>query len=206
MITGAWIAAAVNPAIDAALALDPDARARVARLHGAVLAIHITGLDCTLYLVPCGDRLQVQVETGDEPAASISGPPASLAMLSTTAGTQVLFGGTLRVGGDVAVAKAYKRLFDTLDPDWEEALAGALGDMPAHEVGRFMRGLGAWGARAVAGRREDLRAWLVDEAETVPARAEVDAWLDAVDRTRADVDRLAARVARLERRARGSDR
>lgn len=199
MIAAAAVAAAMNPALDAALALDADARARVARLGEASLAIHVSGLDWSLYLVPHGDHLRLQAEPVDFPAATISGPPASLAMLATTAGTRVLFSGSLRVAGDVTVAKAYKRLFDTLDPDWEEALAQALGDVPAHEAGRIVRSLGAWCGRAVSGRREDLKAWLVDEVELVPAPAEVDAWLTGVDETRADVDRLAARLSRLDR-------
>lgn len=199
MIGAAAVAAAMNPALDAALALDSDARARVARLDGASLAIHISGLEWSLYLTPHGEQLRIQSEPVDFPAATISGPPASLAMLATTAGTRVLFSGSLRVAGDVTAAKEYKRLFDTLDPDWEEALAQAVGDVPAHEAGRLVRNLGAWCRRAVSGRREDLKAWLVDEVELVPAPAEVDAWLTGVDETRADVDRMAARLARLER-------
>ncbi|MEF8833717.1 MAG: sterol-binding protein, partial [Halofilum sp. (in: g-proteobacteria)] len=120
-------------------------------------------------------------------------------------GTQVLFGGALRVAGDVQAAKAYKRLFDTLDPDWEEALARVMGDIPAHETARLLRHAGARASRIGADRRTDLRAWLVDEMEALPARAEVDDWMDRVDRLRADADRLAARVHRLERRGGGEE-
>ena len=61
---------------------------------------------------------------------------AMIRRLGALGGTQVLFGGSLRVGGDVRVAKGFKRLFDTLDPDFEEALARVGGDVPAHETGR----------------------------------------------------------------------
>lgn len=200
-MTPAWFVAALNPALDAALAVDADARARAERLAGAPLGIHVTGLDWSVYAVPReSGQLHLQAAEPDaSPAAWISGPPASLAMLATSRGTRALFSGRLHVEGEVAVAKAYKRLFDTLDPDWEEALAGAVGDIPAHEAGRVMRGLRAWARRSVAHRREDLRAWLIDETEAVPTRAEADRWMAEVDRLRADADRLAARVARLER-------
>ncbi len=198
-MTPAWFVAALNPAVDAALALDPDARTRVQRLEGAVLGVRVTGLGWCVYAVPSEDRVRLQVAQPDAPAAWISGPPASLAMLATRAGTRALFSGRLRVDGDIAVAKAYKRLFDTLDPDWEEALAGALGDIPAHEAGRVLRGLRAWARRTATHRREDLRAWLIDETEAVPTRAEADRWLAEIDRLRADADRLRARLARLER-------
>lgn len=198
-MTPAWFVAALAPALDAAIALDPDARTRVERLDGTVLGIHVTGLEWSVYVVPQAGHLRLQSIEPDTPAAWISGPPASLAMLATRAGTRALFSGQLHVEGDVAVAKAYKRLFDTLDPDWEEALAGAVGDIPAHEAGRVMRGLRAWARRSVAYRRDDLRAWLIDETEAVPTRAEADRWMAEVDGLRADVDRLAARIARLER-------
>ena len=205
MSVAAIVCRALQPALDAALALDEAAQARVNRLAGAALAVRITGLDWTVYAVPEHGRLRLTTTLDTAPAATISGPPASLARLATAGGTQALFSGALGVHGDVQVAKAYKRLLDTLDPDWEEALAQVLGDLPAHEAARLLRGAGTGGHRIWGDRRADLRAWLVDEVEALPARVEVDEWMEAVDRARADVDRLAARVARLERRRRGGD-
>ncbi len=205
MTAGPWIAAAVEPVIDAAVGLDEEAGRRVQALGDAVLELHVTGLGFSLFLVPDQRRLRVAGEHDGEPAARIAGPPASLARLATTGGTRVLFGGSIHVDGDVQVAKAYKRLFDTLEPDWEEALARISGDVPAHEAGRAVRAFRDGVRRAVDGRRQDLRAWLIDELEALPAPDEVDEWLASVDRLRADADRLAARVVRLERRQREED-
>ncbi len=197
------ICRAVEPVFEAALALDEAARARVERLEGKGLEIHVTGLDWHIHLVPAAGRLLLTDDPETPSVAAIAGPPASLACLATTGGTRVLFGGSLHVSGDVQVAKAYKRLFDTLDPDWEEALARVVGDIPAHETARLLRAAGTRASRIGADRRTDLRAWLVDEVEALPARGEVDDWMDAVDRLRADADRLAARVNRLERHGSG---
>ncbi len=197
------ICRAVEPVFEGALALDEAARARVERLEGKGLEIHVTGLEWHVHLVPAAGRLLLTDDPETPPAATIAGPPASLAALATTGGTRVLFGGSLHVRGDVQVAKAYKRLFDTLDPDWEEALARVVGDIPAHETARLLRAAGSRASRIGADRRTDLRAWLVDEIEALPARAEVDEWMDAVDRVRADADRLAARLNRLERHGSG---
>lgn len=205
MTAAQWIAAAVGPVIDAAIELDGEAGRRIERLGDAVLELRVTEPGLSLFLVPAGDRLRVESEVDADPAARISGPPASLARLATTAGTRVLFGGSVRVEGDVIVARSYKRLFDTLEPDWEEALARLTGDVPAHETARAVRALIDGLRRAVEGRRQDLRAWLVDEIEALPARVEVEEWLSGIDRLRADADRLAARVARLERRQRDAD-
>ena len=68
------------------------------------------------------------------------------------------------------------------------------------EAARLLRAAGSRAARLSGDRRSDLHAWLIDEVEMLPARAEVDEWMSAVDRSRADADRLTARMARLERR------
>lgn len=194
---------ALQPVIDRALAYDEDARARVRRLDGRILAIEVRGLDWTLYAIAEGERLRLTDDPPGPADATMSGPPASLARLGTLGGTQVLFGGSLRMSGDVRTAKGFKRLFDTLDPDREEALAQIVGDMPAHEAARLLRAAGAGGQRLAGDRARDLRAWLIDEIEALPTQSEVADWMAQVDRTRADADRLAARLARLERRRRG---
>jgi ubiquinone biosynthesis protein UbiJ len=202
MSTVAVLCRAAQPLLDGALDLDAEARARVRRLDGAVLEVAVTGLGWRVYAVAEGERLRLTDEPPAAADATIAGPPASLARLGALGGTRVLFDGSLRVSGDVGAAKGFKRLFDTLDPDWEEALARAFGDVPAHQAARLLRQAGAEGRRAGVDRVRDLRAWLIDEIEALPARHEVTAWMDRVDRIRADADRLAARVERLERRHR----
>lgn len=202
MSTVGVLCTAAQPLLDAALAHDAEARARLRRLDGAVLGVEVTGLGWHIHAVADDEQLRLTAEPPQSPDATIAGPPASLARLGALGGTQVLFGGSLRVGGDVRVAKAFKRLFDTLDPDWEEALARAFGDVAAHEAARLMRAAAAGSRRAGADRLRDLRAWLIDEVEALPAHHEAEAWMDRVDRLRADADRLAARVERLERHER----
>jgi len=201
------VCAAVNPLLAGALRLDPDAQGRAAALEGHVLAIEITGIDLTVFVEPQGPTLQCVTEPAHEPATRIAGAPASLARLASQGGTRAMFSGDLAVTGDVTVARAYKRLFDTLDPDWEEAVARVVGDSAGRQVGRFAETGAAWLRRAWAGRAADIRAWLADETEVLPARGEIEHWFDGVDRVRHDADRLAARLTRLEHaRGENSDR
>jgi len=198
-MTAAAVAGAARAVVAAALRADPDAQARVQRLAGTVLAVEVVGLDWVFAVAADGDGLSVSAELPREPDARIAAPPASLARMASQGGTRVLFSGAVAVSGDVTVARAYKRLFDTLDPDGEEALAGVAGDIAGHEIARAGRGATAWLARTLGGRRADLRAWLTDETATMPDADEVAVFLDEVDRLRHDADRLAARLERLER-------
>jgi ubiquinone biosynthesis protein UbiJ len=195
----AALAGAADAVVAAALRADPDAQARLRRLAGKVLAVEFQGLGWVLTVEAVDDALRIEADPAREPHARIAGLPASLAMMARQGGTRVLFSGAVAVSGDVTVARGYKRLFDTLDPDWEEVIAGVGGDVAAHELARAGRGAADWLHRALAGRRADLRAWLTDELASVPPRAEVEDWLDDVDRLRHDTDRLSARLARLER-------
>lgn len=190
---------AVGAILDDAIALDPDAPARIERLAGRSLEVEVAGTGLRITLVPEDGHVRLTTEAAEAAAVRIVGPPASLVGLAGREGTRVLFDGAVRVEGDVAAARAWKRLFDALEPDWEEALARIAGDIPARETGRLAAAAAAWARRARAGRAADLRAWLINEVELLPARHELEAWLAGVDRLRHDTDRLAARVARLER-------
>lgn len=196
---------AMAEAVNAAIALDVEAPGRLQRLSERPLAVEVRGIGITVFAQVDHDRLHLSTDAETPAVVRIAGPPASLAMLATRSGTGVLFSGSLHVTGDVVAAREWKRLFDRLDPDWEEALAQVVGDIPAHESARVAQAVRAWLRRAAKGRAADLRAWLIDEVAGVPAPREVDAWMEGVDDLRADADRLVARIARLERRMGGGD-
>jgi ubiquinone biosynthesis protein UbiJ len=60
-----------------------------------------------------------------------------------------------------------------------------------------------WAGRSRNIAAENLREYLQEEAAVVPSRQELDDFLAAVDTVRDDVERLAARVERLERHRQG---
>ena len=84
-------------------------------------------------------------------------------------------------------------------PDLEGEVAKWLGDVPAHALGEVARGLGAWLGRAGAALRMNTAEYLQEESRAVPAPFEAQAFYSDVERMRDDVERLAARLARLER-------
>ena len=91
-----------------------------------------------------------------------------------------------------------------VDIDWEEHLSRLVGDVVAHEVGGAARAARAFGRRAGRTAEQNLREYLQEEARLLPTRYELKELLDAVDVLRDDVERLAARVERLRRRAGGA--
>ena len=99
--------------------------------------------------------------------------------------------GKLKVSGDSALLLGLEKALSALDLDWEQRLATLVGDVPAHQVGRFARSSAEFGRRARGSFERHLEEFIHEEARLAPPRAEVEDFF-------ADVRALANRVARLE--------
>jgi len=103
------------------------------------------------------------------------------------------------LSGDLDVAERYARMLKLARPDLEEEVARWVGDVPAHALGLVARGVGAWLARAGGALRMNTAEFLQEESRALPAPLEAQGFYSDVERLRDDVERLAARLARLER-------
>lgn len=187
--------AALEAACNRALRLDPEAFEAVRALAGRVVAVEVAPPAWTLFVIPGPGGLQLARACTGAPDTRIRGTPWALARLALSRGADR---DGVEVCGDVEVGQRLQAILARLDPDWEEALAGVLGDPAAHRIGRGVRAVGAGVRRGAGTLVRDLADYLHYEARHAPPRREVEALLDAVDRLRADTDRLEARVARLE--------
>jgi len=200
MSVPALITGTVETALNRYLALNPEACQRLRAIEGKVLAIELRGLDSTLYLIAYDRGIDVFSRYEGEPDAVLSGTPLQLMSLSRgDAGSQLL-SGEAKIRGEQTVAQRFSELLSLSAIDWEEVLAQAIGDIPAHQMGRLLRGTHAWLTRTGASLRADLGEYLQEEVRLLPSRNEVEAFMDDVDGLRADTDRLEARLKRLEAR------
>ncbi len=194
--------ASLEKAVNALLALDPVARERLARHHGKVIGVHLRGPEITLYFIPDQQgRLHIQGRLEGEPDALLSGSPLDLIRSGQgEEGARRLFTGRVEIRGDTALAHEFGAVLGDLDIDWEEQLAHFTGDLVAHEAGNLVRGLARCGRTLSERLARDLAEYLVEEARLLPSRAEVEDFIEAVDRLRDDAERLEARIKRLEKR------
>lgn len=201
MAIGDLALASIERALNAVIALDPDTRERLAALHGRVVRITLTGVAIELNFVPGHDgELQLLGSIEGEPDATLAGSPFDLLRASDkSTGHAQLFAGNVTVDGDTGVAQRFSDALAGLDIDWEEQLAKLTGDIAAHEIGRGARAAQREGARVADSARQNLSEYLTEEARVLPHRFEIDEFLADVDRVRDDVERLAARIALLER-------
>jgi len=174
------------------------ARDLLARLDGTSFAVHVEGLGLTVALHADGDRLRVDNDA-TAATATLRATPFDLLRLLNADGVNGVKRTHAELKGDLQVAERYAQLLKLARPDVEDEAAKWVGDVPAHALGELLRGAGSWLKRAGAALRMNTAEYLQEESRALPAALEAQAFYGDVDRLRDDVERAAARLARLER-------
>jgi ubiquinone biosynthesis accessory factor UbiJ len=168
-------------------------------LNGTSFAVHVEGLGVTAVLHAERERLRVGT-SADGATATLRATPLDLLKLVRAEGVSGVKRTQANFSGDLQVAERYSQLLKLARPDIEDEVAKWLGDVPAHALGEFARGAGAWLARAAGALRMNTAEYLQEESRAMPAPLEADAFYSDVERLRDDIERTAARLTRLERR------
>lgn len=193
------LAPAVELALNQALAGSSAAARDRERLAGKTIALELKELPVRLWFLPNKEKITVRAAHDGKPDVTVRAP--SLALLAAALKRSDTPPRGIELHGDAETAQTFSRLLRQADLDWEGLLARYVGDTAAHEFGKFARGLLRWGQDAGTRLSADLAEYLIYERHVLPARHEVTAFLDGVDRLRSDVDRLEARLKRLPRPA-----
>jgi ubiquinone biosynthesis protein UbiJ len=165
-----------------------------------VLLVELTGFGTRIYVVPGDSRLFLFGTYDAPPDCIVRGSPvALLGMALAEHREDAVFAGVVKIEGDNRSAQVLGEVLRGLDIDWEEQLSKLLGDTLARQLMHRARAGERWAGRTGEIARQNLREYLQDEAAVLPSRQELEAFLAAVDTLRDDVERLAARVERLER-------
>jgi len=179
------------------LRLDPETLQRLGDLQGRTICIEFTDLGRQLFLDPSESGFRMFDEYSGTPAVTLRGKMITFVRLGLDPERTGPAPGDLEIRGDAALGQKMQKILQDIDLDWEEPLARMLGDPAGHAVARSLRAIHHWHVQALKTLGANVAEYLQEEARIVPVRFEVDAFLDAVDVLRDDVDRLESRVLRL---------
>ncbi|MGH8086572.1 MAG: ubiquinone biosynthesis accessory factor UbiJ [Lysobacter sp.] len=197
---------ALELALNRTLALDPDTRDSLRALDGRRVALRLASPPLALQVCVTGERLEVGPVDGEsEPDLSVrstlGGLIGQLPFLRNDDAPPV---GQLRIEGDADLARRLQRLAERFDPDWQQPFTRVFGDILGVQVANALAA-GLRHARVVAGEFAGNAAeFVIEESRDVVARDELNAFHDDVDGLRDDVERAAARIARLRTRLGGA--
>jgi ubiquinone biosynthesis accessory factor UbiJ len=194
---------AIENALNRGLPRSPRAQELCAGLAGRKLAIEIPEVTRVLVestgtslRITRGDR---SADGGAQADAEIIGGPLGLLALAGDSPQAVLQRRGVDIRGDAGLAERFRELGMLLRPDIEEDLSLLIGDVPAHQIGRFARMAASWGQRAVSTAVENTAEYFAHERRDLVSRNEGEQYLRGVDLLREDLDRLAARIDQLTR-------
>ncbi len=174
------------------------ARELCTELDGCVFAVRVKDTALAAYFVVGPERVFLTTAVDGQPDVIICGSLLALARLAGTDGEKLIRDGSVELTGDALLAQQFRKLMNYGRPDLEEELSGLVGDIAAHGVGNFVRGVGEWGRKTGRTLSQNMSEYLQEESRAVPGRYEVESFRDKVGTLRDDVARFEARLKNME--------
>jgi ubiquinone biosynthesis protein UbiJ len=189
---------ALEAALNRAVALDPDTGAALAALDGRRISLALESPPLALDIAVHRGHLQVGPPLGQADLAVRGTVGGLLGRMPFLAGARGA-GGRLHVAGDADLAQRLQRLAANFTPDWQQPFVAAFGEVIGVQVANAVATALRGARETVAGLARSGAEYVTEESRDVVARAELSAFNDDVDALRDDVERIAARIARLPR-------
>ncbi|MGB1139449.1 MAG: ubiquinone biosynthesis accessory factor UbiJ [Halioglobus sp.] len=193
--------AALERALNRALALSPGTLEQLVTLEDTVLALHCTSPPVEVFLHPSGDGIRLAGVHDGPVTTSVRGEASDFTELATSNDpTATLINGNLELHGDSAPLIELQRVLAQLDVDWEAPLVNTLGDVAGHQVAQILRRVFAFGRQAHASLSRQLSEFIHEEARLAPPRVELEDFYTDVRELDQRVERLKSRLERLRRK------
>jgi ubiquinone biosynthesis protein UbiJ len=177
-------------ALNRLLEAEPWARERLAPFAGETVELRAPYLPPVRFAIAEGGRLA----PGSEASLRISLRPGALGALARG---EDHFMREVDIEGNARLAQEVLHLARHLRWDFEEDLAGLLGDAPAHAMAQALRGVVSWHRDAARRLGENLMEYALEEGRLLAPRAPFADFAAEVARLRDAIERLEKRLDRL---------
>jgi len=203
----ALLATSLETGINQLLAMDENSPQRLAQLDQRLVRLELEGLGIELYFQFTPHRVNVSLDSDQEPDTVINGTPAALFSMAVPDedGQWGTPGSRVKITGDATLARDLERLFSRLDLDWEARLSNVFGEVLGHQLAAGARGA-ARQFRETASTFEDMTGEFFKRPGSPLAQEdELSDFSNSVNQLRDATDRLEARLRAIRKRSRDAD-
>lgn len=180
--------------LNALLAREEWAGARLRAHAGKAVRLDVAGLDLTLAITPNGSLVQ---HAGNHPAVTVRVAAADFRQLLVADPQQRMQ--AIHIQGEAGLAQVVSELARDLRWDAEDELAGLMGDIPAGILLRSWRGAGELLREGTTRLTQNATEYAVYEAHMLVTRPQLEELSAQIRRLDADLDGLAERLSALGR-------
>lgn len=192
---------ALEISINRYLQLDPDTIARVATLSGKVIVVEISDWRLSWVIIPEPNGLTFSEDFSLVPTVTLRGKLFDMLKVGAAQGAnEALFKNKIEMTGDMEAGEKIREILNKIDIDWEEHLSTIVGDVAAHQFIKGTRKIQSIGKKILDTFCGNVTEYVQVEASLLPTEAQVEKFFKALGKLRDDVDRLEARIQRLEGR------
>ncbi|MEH6576025.1 MAG: SCP2 sterol-binding domain-containing protein [Amphritea sp.] len=185
--------------INLLLCCNPAIQQRLLKLDGKVIAVRLDTPGLSLSIQPNPNGLQLDLIERSDADVTLTGSASDFFQLLTAQEkSDALFGKSIAIEGDSGLATVFSQILIDAALDWEGILAEIIGDLPAHQLARYLRWKAAFYLNTGSSLMQNTEEYLHEEIRLLPTRAEIDHFLQQVDTLKEDTERAEARLQKLQ--------
>lgn len=183
-------------AIQQAIGLDPNVSHQLLSLNYKIIEVVVLPLHVHFYMVIEHGTIYLKSQVSQSPDTIIHSSPLGLIRLSIlpASKTRSLFNDDIQISGDIGLGQDLKRIFDSMQIDWEGHLAFFTGDVVAHHVGKIFKKSKELGKQYAHHLKKNTQDYLVHDLKTVPSKQELEQFYADVDELRLRSERISAHL------------
>lgn len=195
---------AIERAVNLALKQDEPSQARLSKLAGQQIFLHIEDFSLTLQVHILEEGVMLhrpesldEIDLDPRLDTLVQGPSSAYRKLLEGDG---LFDGDLRIQGNAQALMTLHKVMENFELDWEGLLADHIGDLPAATLARLLRKQWSWSKETATTLRLQLVQHLQSNSQLLPSKIEFDNFIDDMERLGTQLDRAEAKLRLLDKK------
>ena len=183
------------------VSLDKSIMERLSQLDNKKILINISNLSLLVLIKYTDSKIILDLGSADveyNPDVKVSGTSGKFieALLDNKSKGVEKYKG-ISISGDLGTAQLLQEIVGSINIDWEEELAKIAGDIPARQIGNFVRNTRKKAKNVSMELIDMTEEYIKFEKNLVANKNEVENFISDVDELRDTYDRLSARISNL---------